>query len=145
MDNTPDAQARNRFESRLENSEIGTGGFKTVVFPESPADLPDKVSKPQLAVMHMDTAPVSDGGSEIPEKIQTLYQKSASKHGGETQSRVYKNYVLFLAPECHKSKVQSTRHVSWKPSRHSSTIPNRQPTSPTSRSKSSVSAVTRRT
>jgi hypothetical protein len=99
VDNTPDAQARNRFESRLENSEIGTGGFKTAVFPESPADLPDKVSKPQLAVMHMDTAPVSDGGSEIPEKIQTLYQKSASKHGGETQSRVYKNYVLFLAPD----------------------------------------------
>ena len=106
VDNTPDAQARNRFESRLENSEIGTGGFKTVVFPESPADLPDKVSKPQLAVMHMDTAPVSDGGSEIPEKIQTLYQKSASKHGGETQSRVYKNYVLFLAPD--KERIQGT-------------------------------------
>ncbi|WP_316043110.1 DUF499 domain-containing protein [Haloplanus rubicundus] len=104
VDNTPDAQARNRFESRLENSEIGTGGFKTVVFPESPADLPDKVSKPQLAVMHMDTAPVSDGGSETPEKIQTLYQKSASKHGGETQSRVYKNYVLFLAPD--KERIQ---------------------------------------
>jgi len=104
VDNTPDAQARNRFESRLENSEIGTGGFKTVVFPESPADLPDKVSKPQLAVMHMDTAPVSDGGSGIPEKIQTLYLKSASKHGGETQSRVYKNYVLFLAPD--KERIQ---------------------------------------
>ncbi len=104
VDNTPDAQARNRFESRLESSEIGTGGFKTVVFPESPADLPDKVSKPQLAVMHMDTAPVSDGGSEIPEKIQTLYQKSASKHGGETQRRVYKNYVLFLAPDKERIK-----------------------------------------
>ncbi|SEL88216.1 ATP-binding protein [Haloferax larsenii] len=104
VDNTPDAQARNRFESRLENSEIGTGGFKTVVFPESPADLPDKISKPQLAVMHMDTAPVSGGGSEIPEKIQTLYQKSASKHGGETQSRVYKNYVLFLAPDKERIK-----------------------------------------
>lgn len=104
VDNTPDAQARNRFESRLGNSEVGTGGFKTVVFPESPADLPDKVSKPQLAVMHMDTAPVADGGSEIPEKIQTLYQKSATKRGGDTQSRVYKNYVLFLAPD--KERVQ---------------------------------------
>ncbi len=104
VDNTPDAQARNRFESRLENSEIGTGGFETVVFPEAPADLPDKAT-PQLAVMHMDTAPVSDGGSEIPEKIQTLYQKSASKHGGETQSRVYKNYVLFLAPD--EERIQS--------------------------------------
>ncbi|CAM2997274.1 DUF499 domain-containing protein [Halobacterium salinarum] len=105
VDNTPDAQARNRFESRLENSEVGTGGFETVVFPESPADLPDKLSKPQLAVMHMDTAPVSDGGSEIPEKIQTLYEKAASKHGGETQSRVYKNYVLFLAPD--EERIQS--------------------------------------
>ena len=105
VDNTPDAQARNRFESRLENSEVGTGGFDTVVFPESPADLPDKVSKPQLAVMHMDTAPVADGGNDVPEKIQTLYEKSASKHGGETQSRVYKNYVLFLAPD--EERVQS--------------------------------------
>ena len=102
VDNTPDAQARNRFESRLENSEIGTGGFDTVVFPESPADLPDKVSNPQLAVMHMDTAPVSDGGKNVPEKIKTLYEKSASKHGGETQSRVYKNYVLFLAPDAER-------------------------------------------
>ncbi len=104
VDNTPDAQARNRFESRLENSEIGSGGFSTVVFPESPADLPDKVSQPQLAVMHIDTAPVSDGGSEVPEKVQMLYQKAASKHGGETQSRVYKNYVLFLAPD--KERIQ---------------------------------------
>jgi len=33
-----------------------------------------------------------------------LYQKAASKHGGETQSRVYKNYVLFLAPD--KERIQ---------------------------------------
>jgi len=102
VDNTPDAQARNRFESRLENAEVGTGAFETVVFPESPADLPDTVSKPQLAVMHMDTAPVTDGGSEIPDKVETLYQKTASKHGGDTQSRVYKNYVLFLAPDAER-------------------------------------------
>ncbi|UHQ99119.1 ATP-binding protein (plasmid) [Natrinema zhouii] len=103
VDNTPDAQARSRFESRLK-SEVGTGGFETAVFPESPADLPDKVSKPQLAIMHMDTAPVSDGGENTPEKIQTLYQKSASKHGGQVQSRVYKNYVLFLAPDEERIK-----------------------------------------
>ncbi|ELY41467.1 hypothetical protein C495_16765 [Natronorubrum sulfidifaciens JCM 14089] len=103
VDNTPDAQARSRFESRLE-TEVGTGGFETVVFPESPADLPDKISKPQLAVMHMDTAPVSDGGENTPEKIQTLYEKSASKHGGQVQSRVYKNYVLFLAPDEERIK-----------------------------------------
>ncbi|SIS19706.1 ATP-binding protein [Natronorubrum thiooxidans] len=103
VDNTPDAQARSRFESRLE-TEVGTGGFETVVFPESPADLPDKISKPQLAVMHMDTAPVFDGGENTPEKIQTLYEKSASKHGGQVQSRVYKNYVLFLAPDEERIK-----------------------------------------
>lgn len=102
VDNTPDAQARNRFESRLENSEVGTGAFETEVFPESPADLPDTMSKPQLAVMHMDTAPVTDSGAEIPEKVQTLYEKTASKHGGDTQSRVYKNYVLFLAPDAER-------------------------------------------
>ncbi len=112
VDNTPDAQARSRFESRL-RSEVGTGGFDTVVFPESPADLPDKVSKPQLAIMHMDTAPVSDGGENTPEKIQTLYQKSASKHGGQVQSRVYKNYVLFLAPDKEriKSGIQEARQL----------------------------------
>jgi hypothetical protein len=104
VDNTPDAQARSRFESRLE-SEVGSGGFETRVFPESAADLPDDASKPQLAIMHHDTAPVSDGGSEIPDKIETLYRKSASKHGGEVQSRVYKNYVLFLAPD--EERVQS--------------------------------------
>ena len=112
VDNTPDAQARSRFESRLK-TEVGTGGFDTVVFPESPADLPDKVSKPQLAVMHIDTAPVADGGENTPEKIQTLYEKSASKHGGQVQSRVYKNYVLFLAPdeERIKSGIQEARQL----------------------------------
>ncbi|MEF8824760.1 MAG: DUF499 domain-containing protein [Halapricum sp.] len=104
VDNTPDAQARNRFEARLENSEVGSGAFETVVFPESPADLPDKVSTPQLAIMHMDTAPVSDGGRETPEKIETLYKKAASRHGSDAQSRVYKNYVLFLAPD--KERIQ---------------------------------------
>ncbi|MFC6939730.1 ATP-binding protein [Salinirubellus sp. GCM10025818] len=104
VENTPDAQARNRFESRLENSEVGTGAFETVVFPESPADVPDKLSKPQLAVMHMDTAPVLDGGSEPPKKVQQLYQKAASRRGEDSQSRVYKNYVLFLAPD--KEQIQ---------------------------------------
>lgn len=104
VDNTPDAQARTRFESRLKN-EIGTGGFERVVFPESPADLPDEASTPQLAIMHMDTAPVEDGGEEVPEKIETLYRKTASKHGGDAQSRVYKNYVLFLAPDSERVKT----------------------------------------
>lgn len=99
VDNTPDAQARSRFESRLENKEAGVGAFETIMFPESPADLPNSAATPQLAIMHWDTAPVTDGGNEPPEKIQTLYQKSASRHGGQVQNRVYKNYVLFLAPD----------------------------------------------
>lgn len=112
VDNTPDAQARSRFEARLE-SETGTGAFEPVSYPESPADLPDKASTPQLAVMHMDTAPVTkplledDSNPEaIPEKVQSLYQKSASKQGGDPQSRVYKNYVLFLAPD--EERVRGT-------------------------------------
>jgi hypothetical protein len=105
VDNTPDAQARSRFKARLEN-ETGTGAFDAVSEPESAADLPDKASTPQLAVMHMDTAPVTkelledDSNPEsVPEKVQTLYQKSASKQDGDVQSRVYKNYVLFLAAD----------------------------------------------
>ncbi|GGL41666.1 hypothetical protein GCM10009037_26570 [Halarchaeum grantii] len=119
VDNTPDAQARSRFEARLE-SETGTGAFEPVLYPESPADLPDKASTPQIAVMHMDTAPVTedlltDEGNEesIPEKVQSLYQKSASKQGGDVQSRVYKNYVLFLAPDDERvrSAVDEARHL----------------------------------
>lgn len=113
VDNTPDAQARSRFESRLENAEIGTGAFDTVVFPESPADLSDQVSSPQLAVMHIDTAPVSTGGSEIPEKIESLYRNVATKRDGRVQSRVYKNYVLFLAPDAERIRgaINEARQV----------------------------------
>jgi len=52
--------------------------------------------------MHMLTAPVRiERGeeTEVPEKIQELYEKTASKHGGRIQNRSYKNYVLFLAPD----------------------------------------------
>ncbi len=119
VDNTPDAQARSRFEARLE-SETGTGAFEPVSYPESPADLPDKASTPQLAVMHMDTAPVTkelledeSNPESVPEKVQSLYQKSATKQGGDVQSRVYKNYVLFLAPDDERvrSAVDEARHL----------------------------------
>lgn len=99
VDNTPDAQARSRFSNRLRNAETGTGAFEAVLFPESPADLPDSAATPQLAIMHIHTAPVADGGDDPPEKIKTLYRKSASRHGGQVQNRLYKNYVLFLAPD----------------------------------------------
>jgi len=119
VDNTPDAQARSRFEARLE-SETGTGAFEPVPYPESPADLPDEASTPQLAVMHMDTAPVTkelledeSNPESVPEKVQSLYQKSASKQGGDVQSRVYKNYVLFLAPDDERvrSAIDEARHL----------------------------------
>jgi hypothetical protein len=103
VQNTPEARARNRFSSRLE-SEVGTGAFETVMHPESPADLPDEL-KPQLSVMHMDTTPISDGGDEVPEKITQLYRKTANRLDGDVTNRVYKNYVLFLAPDAER--VQS--------------------------------------
>jgi len=103
VDNTPDAQARNRFESRLENSEIGTGGFSTVVFPESPADLPDKLSQPQLAVMHIDTAPVSDGERNPGEGSDAVSEGCLEARGRNPESGV-QNYVLFLAPD--KERIQ---------------------------------------
>ena len=119
VDNTPDAQARSRFGARLK-SETGTGAFEPVPYPESPADLPDKASTPQLAVMHMDTAPVikelledESNPESVPEKVQSLYKKSASKQGGDAQSRVYKNYVLFLAPDDERvrSAIDEARHL----------------------------------
>jgi hypothetical protein len=119
VDNTPDAQARSRFEARLE-SETGSGAFEPVLYPESPADLPDKASTPQLAVIHMDTAPVTEAllndesnEQSVPEKVRSLYQKSASKQGGDVQSRVYKNYVLFLAPDAERvrSAVDEARQL----------------------------------
>jgi hypothetical protein len=103
--NTPRAQARDRFESRL-RQEIGTGGFETVptsnpesAFPEEPADLPDDATTPALAILHFDSVTVADGGEEIPSKVQTLYEETASSHNAPTQSRTYKNYVLFLVPD----------------------------------------------
>jgi len=96
--NTPRAQARDRFEGRL-TREIGTGGFKTVKFPEQPADIDDTPDKPTLSILHFDSVTVSDGGEEIPDKIETLYQKTAKSHDAPTQTRTYKNYVLFLVPD----------------------------------------------
>ncbi|QSG09596.1 ATP-binding protein [Halapricum desulfuricans] len=103
--NTPRAQARDRFEGRL-RQEIGTGGFETVptanpdsAFPEEPADVPDSATTPTLAIMHFDSVTVADGGEKVPSKVQTLYDETASSHNAPTQSRTYKNYVLFLVPD----------------------------------------------
>jgi len=101
IQNTAEEQARSRFEARLER-EVGSGGFNIEMFPEEPADVSDTASRPTLSVMHMLTAPVRTergGDTEIPDKIQQLYEKTAAKHGGKIQSRSYKNYVLFLAPD----------------------------------------------
>jgi len=101
IQNTPEPEARSRFEARLER-EVGSGGFDIEMFPEEPADVPDNSSRPTLCVMHMLTAPVeTEQGQEtpVPDKIQELYEKTATKHGGKIQNRSYKNYVLFLAPD----------------------------------------------
>jgi hypothetical protein len=101
IQNTAEQKARSRFEARLER-EIGSGGFNIEVFPEEPADVPDNGSTPTLCVMHMLTAAVdAQRGEETtpPDKIQQLWEKTAAKHGGKVQSRSYKNYVLFLAPD----------------------------------------------
>jgi len=101
IQNTSEEQARNRFEARLDR-EVGSGGFNIEMFPEEPADVADDGSTPTLSIMHMLTAPVqTERGqeTETPDKIQELYEKTAAKHGGTIQSRSYKNYVLFLAPD----------------------------------------------
>ncbi len=101
IQNTAEEKAQNRFEARLER-EVGSGGFNIEMFPEEPADVSDTASRPTLSVMHTLTAPVRTKRgeeTEVPNKIQELYEKTASKHGGRIQSRSYKNYVLFLAPD----------------------------------------------
>jgi hypothetical protein len=101
IQNTSEEQARSRFEARLDR-EVGKGGFNVEMFPEEPADVPDDASSPTLCIMHMLTAPVKTErgeNTEAPDKVQQLYEKTAAKHGGNIQSRSYKNYVLFLAPD----------------------------------------------
>jgi hypothetical protein len=101
IQNTAEEQARSRFEARLDR-EIGSGGFNVELFPEEPADVPDKADEPTLCIMHILTAPIRTERGEkttAPDKIQQLYEKTAAKHGGTVQSRSYKNYVLFLAPD----------------------------------------------
>jgi len=101
IQNTSEEQARSRFEARLDR-EVGSGGFNVEMFPEEPADVADDGSTPTLSIMHMLTAPVqTERGqeTEVPDKIQELYEKTAAKHGGTIQSRSHKNYVLFLAPD----------------------------------------------
>jgi hypothetical protein len=68
-------------------------------FPEEPADLPDNATTPTLAILHFDSVTTADGGEEIPSKVETLFEETASSHNAPTKSRTYKNYVLFLVPD----------------------------------------------
>jgi hypothetical protein len=113
IESTPKAKAHSRFENRLLSKEVGDGGFQPVEFPESPADLPDTPDTPKLAVMHPDTAAVEDGSDSPPGKVQQLYEQQAAKHEGETETRIYKNYVLFLAPDADRmeSAIQEARRL----------------------------------
>lgn len=105
IESTPEATAHARFENRLQSKEIGSGGFQPVEFPESPADLPDTPAAPKLAVMHPDTAAVENGGDTPPGKVTQLYEQKAAKHDGETETRIYKNYALFLAPDADRMEA----------------------------------------
>jgi DNA-directed RNA polymerase subunit RPC12/RpoP len=101
IDSTPEGAAFSRFKNRL-TKEIGSGGLQPVEFPEAPADLPDTPDTPKLAVMHPETAAVEDGGSTPPSRVAQLYEQQAAKHDGETETRIYKNYALFLAPDADR-------------------------------------------
>ncbi|WP_210408989.1 DUF499 domain-containing protein [Halorhabdus rudnickae] len=113
IDSTPEATAHARFENQLINDEIGDGGFESVEFPESPADLPDTPDVPKIAVMHPDTAAVDDGGDTPLGKVEQLYTQKAAKHDGETETRVFKNYALFLAPDADRmeSAIEEARRL----------------------------------
>jgi len=52
--------------------------------------------------MHPDTAAVEDGGDTPPNRVTQLYEQQAAKHEGETETRIYKNYALFLAPDADR-------------------------------------------
>lgn len=113
IDSTPEATAHSRFENQLLSNEVGDGGFEPVEFPESPADLRDTADVPKIAVMHPDTAAVEDGGDTLPGRVEQLYEQKAAKHDGETETRVYKNYVLFLAPDADRmeSAIEEARRL----------------------------------
>jgi hypothetical protein len=113
IESTPEASAHSRFENRLLSKEVGNGGFEAIEFPESPADLPDSPDTPRIAIMHPDTAAVDDAADSPPQKVTQLYEEKKSKHEGDTESRVYKNYVLFLAPDEDRmdSAIQEARRL----------------------------------
>ncbi len=97
-DNTANAQARSRLRNRLTKEVGSSGGFETEMFPDTPAQLPDKADRPRIAVLHFESVSVSDD-DETPALIQTLYEKTAKHHDSPPQNRSYRNYVLFVAPD----------------------------------------------
>lgn len=102
QDNIPDAQAKELIERTLKKV-VGDGPLNVQFFPEDPADVPDNSEVPNLCVMHFDTvtigSPESSDIEEAPGTIKELYEKTASSHGGKTEARSYKNYVLFIVPD----------------------------------------------
>lgn len=100
VDNTPLAQAKDKF-NRVLDAIKGGGQLNVHKYPEGPEDVPDDPRTPNLCVPHYDTVKIdleSEDG-EPPDKIQNLYEKTATKAGGRTQKRTYKNYVMFLCAD----------------------------------------------
>jgi hypothetical protein len=99
-ENTPPAQAEDKFD-RVLDAIKGGGQLNVIDYPEGPDEVPDDPRNPNLCVMHYDTVSIDldEDGGEPPEKIQNLYEKTATKSGGRVQKRTYKNYVLFLCAD----------------------------------------------
>jgi hypothetical protein len=99
-DNTHRGEAKARLEARLRDL-AKSGGFRTELFPETPADLPDRSDRPTLAVLHFETVTIGDD-AEIPETIDSLYHEHAHRIDGPTQDRTHRNYVLFVAADARQ-------------------------------------------
>lgn len=105
-ENVPAEQSRQRVERTLRGI-VGSGHFDVQLFPEQPADVPDNAQTPSLCIMHFDSVAIDvrEDGDTPPALIENLYEKTATTHGGRTESRSFKNYVLFLAPDNEQIKA----------------------------------------
>lgn len=91
--------ARERLNDML-GGILGDGDLNVIQGPEEPHEVPDEMDTANLCVMDFDTVVIhADDASTPPDVIQTLYENRASSSGGATERRVYKNNVVFLAPD----------------------------------------------
>lgn len=95
VDRLKEGLARRHLEEALE-SALGQGSLNIILGPEEPHKVPDSADTAHLCVMDFDTVKVQNP-KEVPERINTLYENTASSSGGQHSPRVYKNNVVFLA------------------------------------------------